>query len=96
VTVESLAVSRYLLPDWPGEKYTCELVWCGTGFGPGCGWKVLSATGLVLADNGVWEYESMPSARSQDFYERTRFADAEHALRAYMAARGAAMKAGAT
>lgn len=92
MTLESLAVSRYLLPDWPGEKYTCELVWCG----PGCGWKVLYQHTEVLNEGGAWEREPPPSARNQDFYDRTRFADPEHALRVYMAARGAALKAGAT
>lgn len=93
MTVESVcSVSRYLLPDWPFGGPACELVWCG----PNRGWKVLDATGNVLTDSGVWEREPHPSARNQDFYDRARFPDAEHALRAYMAARGAALKAGAT
>lgn len=82
MTVESLAVSRYMLPDWPGERYTNELVWGALGT-----WKVLSCTGLVLNKSGVWEHEPLPSHRTAEFCDRTLFADAEHALAVYMAAR---------
>lgn len=37
----------------------------------------------VLNKDGEWEYEPMPSSRTDDFLERTRFSNLEDARRAY-------------
>ena len=38
--------------------------------------------GLVLAQNGEWEFEPIPSSRDEDFLERCRFDSFDEALAA--------------
>lgn len=44
-------------------------------------WAV-TCSGEVLSDDGSWEYEPMPSGRSEDFIKRTRFDLADAITRA--------------
>lgn len=49
-------------------------------------WKVKRAAfdGPVLAKNGGWEYDPLPSSRDEAFYRRCRFDSFEEAIAAAM------------
>ena len=36
-------------------------------------WAVVDECGFVLAKNGQWDYEPMPSSRTEKFIRNTRF-----------------------
>ena len=46
-------------------------------------WAITQRGGLVMDKKGDWEYEPLPSNRSQRFIKRTRWSTADKALAAY-------------
>lgn len=51
-------------------------------FYPGVKWAVRKH-GSCLDKNGEWEYEPMPSSRTDEFYARCRFESLQDAVNAY-------------
>lgn len=72
-------IERYSIP-----KSGVEIIRADQRTGP-AKWKVFKE-GYCLAKSGDWEYEPMPSSRTDDFIERCRFDSAQEAI---TAARGA-------
>lgn len=77
--LHGVRIERYSIP----ESGT-EIIRTDQRTGP-AKWKVYKE-GYCLAKSGDWEYEPMPSSRTDDFIERCRFDSAQEAI---TAARGA-------
>jgi hypothetical protein len=58
----------------------------------GVRWAIMNSGRSCLNKFGEWEYQSMPSGREEDFFERCRYASREEAIGYYRMWRAAVVK----
>lgn len=74
--MDKLKPTRYIYEPLRKEGVTIEVEWFGSGWGI----TKRNSTQFVLNKNGEWEYQPLPSSRTEDFYQRCRYATLEEAV----------------
>lgn len=65
-----------------GRRYNVSVKNVGNPDGPDR-WAIFKSGNACLNKDGEWEYQSMPSSRDDDFYERCRYASRDEAIAYY-------------
>lgn len=78
IALKDLVVNQYRLDSFGNGTIDIVLQRCQQEDGSS-NWKI-AEKGFVLNCNGEWEFESIPSSRTDAYFKRTRFDTAEEAL----------------